>query len=196
MVAGGCYHVMNRGNAKATVFYDRDDYGRFVHLFRRALERTPVDIFAACLMPNHFHLVVRPQGNGELGTLLHWLMTTHARWHHFRHQSTGRIWQGRYKACPVQDDNHLLTVIRYVERNALRANLVDHAEDWAWGSLAWRCGQGPTSVLAEPPIRLPRDWIDYVNEPQTETELKVIRQCVQRGEPIGSEGWAKAQRRG
>jgi putative transposase len=196
VVAGGCYHVMNRGNAKATVFHDRDDYSRFQYLLERALDRTPVDVFASCLMPNHFHLVVRPRGKGDLGILLHWLATTHARWHHLHHRTTGRIWQGRYRTCLVQDDAHLLTVIRYVERNALRANLVSRAEEWRWGSLAWRCGRGPARLLAEPPIRLPAHWTDYVNEPQTEAELKVIRQCVQRGQPIGNEGWVTEQRRG
>jgi len=138
IVAGGCYHVINRGNNRATVFHDAAEYAAFIGLLSDAQERTPVELFAACLMPNHFHLVVRPDGRHDIGRWIHWLLTTHSHRYHLRHETTGRVWQGPYKAFPIEQDGHLLTVLRYVERNAVRAGLVTRSRDWPWGSAAWR----------------------------------------------------------
>jgi len=87
------------------------------------------------------------------------LLTSHVRRYHRRYGSNGHVWQGRFKAFPIQHDAHLLQVIRYVERNALRANLVVRAEDWRWGSLAWRDAGYPVSFLVVPPVPLPDDWL-------------------------------------
>jgi len=92
-----------------------------------ARERVAIEIFAWCLMPNHLHLVVRPKENGDLARWMHWLLTSHVQRHRSRYKTTGRIWQGRYKAFPIQEDRHLLTVLRYVERNPVRAGLAAHA---------------------------------------------------------------------
>ena len=138
MVGGYCYHVLNRANRRAQVFHERADYEQFLALIARSQARLSVPILAACLMPNHVHLV-RPAEDGQrFARWMHWAFTTHVRWYHAKYATTGRIWQGRFKALVVQQDHHLLTVMRYVERNALRARLVERAEDWEWGSLAWR----------------------------------------------------------
>ena len=101
-------------------------------------------------------------------------------------------------ASAIHDDAHLLTVLRYVERNALRANLVSRAEDWPWGSLAWRTSLNPPIALAPSPVRLPSDWVRFVNEPQSTAELEAIRACVNRQQPFGDRGWVEqtAQRLG
>ena len=125
-----CYHVLNRGNARATVFHDAGDFSAFVALARKATLRTPVEVFGYCLMPNYFHFVLRPSDDDALAKWMHWLLSTHAHQHPRRHGSVGRIWQGRFKAFPVKDDSYLLTVLRYVERNALRAGLVEGAASW------------------------------------------------------------------
>ena len=110
----------------------------------KAQERIELPVFAACLMPNHVHLVVRPKANEDVARWMQWLFTTHARHYHEKFGTTGHVWQGRYKHCPVQGDHHLLTVLRYVERNAKRASLVERAEDWSWGSLRWRTRASPS----------------------------------------------------
>jgi putative transposase len=155
IVADCCYHVLNRGNKKARVFHEHADYAQFCALVCRAQDRLQLPILAACLMPNHFHLVVRPVGSSDLARWMHWVFTTHVRWHHQKYSTTGRVWQGRFKAFPAYADQHLLTVMRYVERNALRARLVESAEDWEWGSLAWRRARHGRVRLAESPVPLP-----------------------------------------
>ena len=120
-VGGMCYHVMNRGNRKAQVFDAPFDYWEFIDLMYKAQTRVPIALLAACLMPNHFHFVMRPRTGADIGRWMHWLLTTHASRRCMRLGITGHVWQGRYKAFPIEEDEHLLTVMRYVERNALRA---------------------------------------------------------------------------
>jgi len=189
IVADYCYHVLNRGNRRAELFHDQADYDQFLLLVRMAQERLELPLLAACLMPNHVHLVVRPRKAGDIANWTRWLFTTHVRWHHAKYATTGHLWQGRYKAFICQGDHHLLTVMRYVERNALRAKLVECAEDWRWGSLAWRRSSLPPVVLASSPVPMPSYWRHLVNEAQTATELAEIRRCVNRQRPFGDEHW-------
>ena len=189
IVAGFYYHVLNRGNNRTTVFSNPDEFESFQRLMKRAQARRPLEVAAACLMPNHFHLVVKPLASSDLASWLHWLLTTHASRHHRKNGSSGRIWTGRFKAFPIQDDRHLLTVVRYVERNALRAKLVPRAEAWRWGSLRWRLEQHPAFVLSPLPASLPVNWLEFVNAPQTPGELADLRRCVNRGSPYGSPHW-------
>ena len=132
IVANHCYHVLNRGNNRMTLFHDRADYVAFLWLLAESFDEFDVPVLAACLMPNHLHLVMQPRRDDDLARWAHWLFTTHARRFHRKYGTTGRVWQGRFKASVAQADRHLLTLLRYVERNALRSNLVDHAQDWEW----------------------------------------------------------------
>lgn len=191
IVANSCYHVLNRTNDRKDVFREPPDYAAFLSLLREAQERLPLQLLAACLMPNHLHLVVRPAMDGDISRWNHWLFTTHAAHHHRKYQSTGRIWQGRFKAFVIQQDHHLLTVLRYVERNALRAELVGRAEHWPWGSLRWRAQVSPPVALSEAPVPLPDRWVEYVNEPQAVAELAAVRNSVNRQRPFGSSDWAQ-----
>jgi putative transposase len=129
IVANHYYHVINRGNDQLQRFHDRVDLNAFLGLIAEAHHHAPLPIVGACVMPNHVHLVVRPTRDDDLAQWTHWLFTTHARRYHRKHGGSGRVWQGRYKAFVIQGDAHLLTVLRYVERNALSANLVRRAED-------------------------------------------------------------------
>src|SRR5579864_3129721 len=133
-----CYHVLNRGNGRSRVFRKDGDYRAFVRLLQAAGERVPMRLLAYCLMPNHFHLLVWPRKDRALSRWMQWLLTAHVRRYHRHYHSSGHVWQGRFKAFPIEQDEHLLTVLRYVERNPLRASLVERAESWPWSSLAWR----------------------------------------------------------
>jgi len=188
-VGGYCYHVINRGNGKAKVFHDRHDYRYFAGLIARACKRLPSRVIAYCLMPNHFHLVLWPFGNGDLSRWMQWLLTAHVRRHHVRYQTGGHIWQGRFKSFAIQQDSHLLRVLRYVERNPLRAGLVKAAEDWVWSSLHYRSRGTRPPFLVDGPVARSERWVDWVQEPQTDGELKALRINVNRGIPFGDEKW-------
>lgn len=188
-VARGYYHIINRGNDRAVVFQSPGDYRAFIELMTDTGALGRPKLLAFCLMPNHFHLVASPDGPTDLSRWMHWLATTHSHRHHLRHGTSGCVWQGRFKSFPIKDDGHLLTVMRYVERNALRAGLADRAESWPWGSLARRADAVAAHFLAETPMPLPTDWINRVNEPQTPDELESLRECVNRQRPFGDDQW-------
>src|SRR5579863_7457964 len=129
-------------------------------------------------MPNHWHLVVWPKDDGELSEFVGWLTLTHTqRWHAFRQSiGTGHVYQGRFKSFPIQEDDHLFSVARYVERNAQRANLTRRAEQWRWGSLyRWQRG----SADDRPPRRIGR--VAHVAPRQ----LAGTRECAADGSGIG-----------
>src|SRR5690349_18674872 len=133
--AGGLYHALNRGNARATIFRKDADYEAFERILREGLDRYQVDIFCFQLMPNHWHVLLRPHRDGEMSRFLRWVTATHTMRYHAHHHSAGagHVYQGRFKSFPIQDDAHFLTVARYVERNAVRAKLAPRAELWRWG---------------------------------------------------------------
>src|SRR5262249_52808558 len=125
--AGFCYHVLNRGNARRTVFHKDADFAAFVKLLNQAGERTDMRLLAYCLMPNHFHLALWPRHDDDLSNYMMWLLTAHVRRYHRHYHSSGHVWQGRFRAFPIQEDDHLFTVLRYIERNPVRAGLVERA---------------------------------------------------------------------
>ncbi len=119
------YHVLNRANARMTIFEKDGDSEAFERTLTQAVDRSGMRLLSYCLMPNHWHLVVWPTENGQLSTFTDWLTLTHTqRWHAHRGTTgSGHVYQGRFKSFPCQDDDHFYTLCRYVERNALTAVL-------------------------------------------------------------------------
>jgi putative transposase len=190
---GMIFHVLNRGVGRMRLFRGDADFEAFERILARTLETCPIRIVSYCLMPNHWHLVLWPEDDGDLGTFMQKLTITHARnWQEHRHRvGFGHLYQGRYKSFPVEHDEHFYQVVRYVERNALRARLVRRAENWRWSSM-WRRLHGSAEerrLLSPWPLPLPRTWTQLVNQPQTEAELAALRKSVLRGQPFGSEKW-------
>lgn len=191
--SGIAYHVMNRTWGEIELFEDAGDYEAFERVLAEAAERFPaMGICAYCLMPNHFHLVLWPKRD-VLSRFMQWLSQTHvARWHAHRHSvGRGRLYQSRFRSFPIQRNAHFLKVARYVERNALRANLCGSAEGWRWSSLHVRREEaGPMNgQLAKWPVAEPADWLALVNRPQDEQELAAIRRSRDRGRPFGDDAW-------
>ena len=146
------FHVLNRGNDRRDLFDDRGDFEAFLRVMRETQDRFAMRILAYCLMSNHWHLLLWPVEDGDLGAFMQRLTTTHVRrWHLHRHSvGLGHLYQGTYKSFPAEGDDHFFTVARYVERNALRANLVKKAEKWLWSSLAQRLGDAASDELPSP----------------------------------------------
>jgi putative transposase len=177
------------------LFEREADYDAFEKVLAEAVERVETRLLAYCLMPNHWHLVVWPRENGALSRFVGWLTLTHTqRWHAHRHSiGYGHVYQGGFKSFPIEEDEHFYSVARYVERNALRGNLVHRAEAWRWSSLhRWPEGAADEKPrLASWPLPRRSGWVEHVNASQTEAELAAIRRSVERGRPFGSESWSE-----
>lgn len=192
-MGGLVVHVLNRAVRRAELFSSTSDYKVFEDVLIETHARIPIRLLAFCVMPNHWHLVAWPRDAQELPRFMQLLTVKHAvRWHASRGTAgTGHVYQGRFKSFPVQSDRHLLQACRYVERNALRANLVSRAEDWRWGSLWHRTQGDPLGLLSTMPVEPPEDWTRLVNEPQHGPEFEALRRSVRSGMPYGSEAWTR-----
>ena len=189
--AGYVYHVLNRAVGRATLFDKPADYPAFGKVVRQAWERTAMRLLCYVVLPNHWHFVVWPRHDGDPSAWAQWLTVTQVRrWHAHHHSAgTGPVYQGRFKSFPVQADDHFFSVCRYVERNALRAKLAARAENWRWSSLWHRSHATQVAWLSEWPLPVPERWLQYVNKPETESELAAVRRSVVRGAPYGDEVW-------
>ena len=195
LIDGAFYHVLNRGNAKQQLFHERIDFSRFLDMAASALEEHPVDIFAYCIMPNHFHFVVSAIPSTNISDWVHQFMTKHVLFHRNKYQSSGHIWQGRFKDFPIQNDDYLCTVIRYVERNPVRSGLVRSAVEWRWSSLYERVTKSYRLISDKMFVEIPKDaqeWIRYVDRTLTEEERMRIRTCIKRQAPFGDSAWIEA----
>ena len=183
------YHVLNRANARMTLFEDDGDYLAFQRVLAKACDRVGMRLLAYCVMPNHWHLVVWPRGDGDLSRFMNWLTLTHTqRWHQHRNSvGNGHVYQGRFKSFPIETSEYLLTVCRYVERNPLRAGLVTRAEQWPWSSAASSSG----ALLHQWPIPRPEAWAEWVNAEEQPGQVEALRRSVVKGQPFGSEPWMK-----
>jgi putative transposase len=190
---GFVYHVLNRGVGRMRLFHATRDYVAFEEIVAETLVKVPLRLCALCLMPNHWHFVAWPEADGQLAAFFQRLTVTHAtRWARAKRRvGLGHVYQGRFKSFPVETDEHFLQLVRYVERNALRANLVTEAEAWRWSSL-WIREHGTAeqrACLSDWPVRRPQRWGAYVNRPATQRELDALRTSVQRGRPYGGVAW-------
>jgi len=190
--AGGVvYHVLNRGNGRMGVFRKPGDYAAFLDVLLEAKDKASVELFGFCLMPNHWHLVLRPNSAKDLPAYLSWLTNTHVKRYRAHYKRTsGHLYQGRYKSFPVKDDHYFLTLLRYVEANPLRGKLVARARDWTWSSLG--CDPKRTADLLSPwPLPRPRRWADVVDEPTAPEERARLKDSFERGRPFGDDRWTR-----
>ena len=168
---GAVFHVMNRAVRDTVLFKTRSDYRAFIATTRESLARSRIKVIAYNVMPNHWHFVAICDRIEEVSRWMHWLSCTHANRWNGAHGTRGRgaVYQGRFKAVPVQKNLSLARVCRYVERNALRASMVTAAQNWAWSSLALDrndCDRIPVHAW---PIPKPLDWCEIVNRPENAT---------------------------
>jgi putative transposase len=193
------YHVINRGNNRAPVFHDDEDYAAFLRAIGDQKRRRPFELFGYCLMPNHIHLLIRTAGT-PISRIMQALLVTHTQRYHRCHRSGGHVWQGRFKSPVVQDDDHLRTVLRYIEANPLRAGMVERAGDYRWSSFAAHGLGRPDDLLdavvayeelaATPAVRR-RRWSAFVHQAPDEAEVAAVRRSVQTGLPFGEASWVE-----
>jgi len=171
------------------------DFEAFQRVMIEAHERHPIRILSYCLLANHWHIVAWPKKGEQLTDYFRWLAHTHAMRWKVSHPEAGYgpLYQGRFKAFPVQADENLLTVLRYVERNPLASGLVRKAELWRWSSLWARIhGNGEIKALSSPwPVARPADWTKRVNAPLTAPELERMRVSIDRSRPYGDDTWVR-----
>lgn len=174
------------------IFEKDGDFLAFLKLLEEARLRFNMRVLGYCLMHNHWHMILWPRRAGDLSRFIQWISSTHVRrWRQHRDSvGEGHLYQGRFKSFPIEDDRHLLTVLRYVEANPRRANLVSRAQTWPWSSLSTAT---PLRVTLAPwPVDRPTKWIDMVNHPLPTPDMEQLRRCIKRGQPFGGLQWVRS----
>jgi putative transposase len=198
---GLLYHALNRGNNRAAVFDTTYDYQLFLHALAQTQRRYPFQLYGYCLMTNHFHLLLAPDAGQSVSRILQSLTVAHTWHYHQSHASLGHVWQGRFKSPVIQNDDHALIVLRYLEANPLRAGIVQDLVRYPWSSYHAH-GLGHADPLVSPLpqwTRLGRDaaarqayWRRWVHVPLSEKELAGVRRSVVSGRPYGGDEWVTA----
>ncbi len=195
--------MMNRAAGRKSLFRNDTEYQDFEQAMAEAQQRESMRVLAWCLMPDHFHLVIWPSKDGQLGRFMQRLTIAHSRRFQERRRKVGKgkVYEGRYKSFPCQPDEHLLTLGRFIESNALRGELVNKAEQWPYSSL-WLWSQRQQAVADAPELAdwptnsgrftgRPRNWLRLVNQPLSEDDLDTMTTCANRGRPFGDDAWVR-----
>jgi putative transposase len=179
---GSVVHCVNRGNDKRVLFDGAQEFEDFLRLVIWAKAQCAMRILAYCIMSNHWHFVLWSEYHGDVSRFLHRLTTTHAMGWRRRTDTVGfgHVYQHRFHDSKIFTEAHYYNVLRYVEQNPLRANLVRASRDWRWSSLQERLGNGRGIILEDGPALLPLDWPACVDEHLSETTLQEIRSALQR----------------
>jgi putative transposase len=191
-IPGYSYHLTQRGNRKAMTFADDTDRRVYMKLLVENCAAEKVRIWAYSLMDNHVHHIAVPDAERSLSRAFQRIHGSFALYFNTRHRKTGHLWQGRFKAC-ILDERHLWNAVRYVERNPVRAGLVSRAEDYPWSSAAAHCGLREDKALAAglPLVDLIPDWSLWLSECERNEDLDFIRERTRTGRPCASDEFAR-----
>ncbi len=169
-----------------TVFWEPEDFERYLEILGEGSRRYGLQIWAYCLMPNHVHLIARPAAAESMSRALQWIHAQYARAVNRRREWTGHLWQQRYYSAPMDWQQVPLTM-RYVLRNPVRAGLVERAVEWPWSSAAAHCGLLTDDLIADDRILAGLgDLVRELELPETEAQLERVRRCTRTGIAIGS----------
>lgn len=190
------HHVTQRGNRRQPVFFRDDDYAVYLDLITTFAEKAGTDVLAYCLMPNHVHFAMVPTDSDGLRATLGEAHRRYTRHINFREQWRGHLWQERFHSFPM-DDRHLWTVLRYIELNPVKANLVDDPADWRWSSApAHLTGRGDPLVRTDRQPDFGRDWAGYLSAGLPGGDIELVERHLRTGRPLGDGRFiATAERR-
>lgn len=142
------YHVFARGNNRENIFFVTEDFQRFYHNLVRFRDSLNFTLYAYCLLPNHFHLLLR-SGKVPLSKIMQVLMTAYTMYINKKHGRVGHVFQGRFKSIVVEKETYLLELLRYIHLNPVKAGLVDKADQYPWSSYIKYLTPGEEDFLVE-----------------------------------------------
>ncbi len=183
------HHVIQRGNNREKVFFDKKDKEKYLFLLKKYSDKWKSSILAYCLMTNHIHLLVRPLEELSLWKMMQGITLCYTQYVNRKYERTGRLWESRYHSCIVENEKYLWAVLRYVEQNPLRAKMVTKAEDFPYSSARAHLNGFKDEVLGEELFdeKQRNDYLQFIRESISEDEMNEIRRFTRTGRPLGSE---------
>jgi len=129
----GIYHVLLRGINQQQIFQDDEDNLKFLEVLKECREISKFTLYGYCIMGNHVHLLIKT-GTEELGNTFKRIGTRYVYWYNLKYKRVGPLFQDRFKSEPVEDEGYLLTVLRYIHQNPIKAGIADTLDMYPWSS--------------------------------------------------------------
>ncbi len=190
MLPGIPHHITRRGNRREQVFFEDGDYAPYLDLLAEAAERAQVAIWSYCLMPNHVHIIAVPGDEDGLRRTFRHVHRHYTGYINARMRVTGHLWQGRFSSVAM-DEAHLVSALRYVALNPVRARLAERAGDWRWSSAAAHlAGESDRFIDVAPALERVGAFSAFLGEAFDEAmAYGAIRKAESVGRPVGSKDW-------
>ena len=185
------HHITQRGNNRATVFFDDDDRHLYLKLLGNYAHKHRVQIWAYCLMSNHIHLLAVPEMETSLSRGIGLTNQMYTQYLNRKQRQTGRVWQNRFFSCVVENEQYLWAVARYIERNPLKAGLAASVEEYRWSSAKAHVMGAPDPLLSADSWLTSQERNAYREFLLTEDDESdnAIRKATNSGRPFGSESF-------
>lgn len=190
VAVGYPHHITQRGNYRQKIFAGPADYKRYTSLLKDESKRYHVAIIAYCLMPNHVHFIALPGKEDSLANVFKYVNMKYSQYYNRKMRAYGHLFQGRYYSC-IMDERHTIACARYIERNPIRAKLVNKPHLWEWSSAKAHCGISKHDTLAVNNLfdvieYNQKDWKGFIEEQDDPDEIKQLRENTRKGRPLGS----------
>jgi putative transposase len=142
LIENGIYHVYNRGNNRQRLFWDDEDFLKYLNLLKELKDKFSIKIFHYCLMSNHVHLLIQISTHESLHQFMHGLQLKYTRYYKDKYKFVGHLYQGRYRSPRISEESYYLQCGRYIERNPVKARMVQFAENYRYSSAKYyACGE-------------------------------------------------------
>ncbi len=194
-VPGLPYHIVQRGNNHQACFLEAENYQFYIQLWQELSLRYSVVVHAYCLMTNHIHFLATPETKTSLSNVMKVVGSRYAQYFNKKYQRTGTLWEGRHKSSLVQSERYLLTCMRYIELNPLRASMVKKPGEYRWSSYAvnaWGDGSWLTAhndylrIDSDPEKRCYR-YRELFKDQINQQDLHFIRRAAHFCQPVGDD---------
>src|SRR3990170_2269426 len=197
VATGFPHHVIQRGNNKEKVFFDKKDREKYLSLLKKYADKWDSPILAYCLMNNHVHLLMKPKEEESLYKMMQGITLCYTQYINRTYKRTGRLWESRYHSCIVDKEKYLWAVARYIEQNPMRARIVKKAEDYPYSSAKAHIDGVKDEILGEALFegRQREDYIELMKASIKEEEINNIRNHTRNGRPVGSESFIEKMER-
>ncbi len=191
IATGYPHHITQRGNNRATVFFDDEDRNTYLKLLAGYSQKHHFEIWAYCLMDNHVHLLAVPETETALARGIGLTNQVYTQYLNRKLNQSGRIWQNRFFSCIVENNQYLWAVARYIERNPLKVGLVECSEAYRWSSAKAHISGAPDALLSATSWLSPQEQGAYAEFACTEDDEtdNAIRKATRTGRPFGSESF-------
>jgi putative transposase len=187
------HHITQRGNNKETVFFDEEDRKFYLKLLKKYSDQWNFNIWAYCLMPNHVHILAVPRKEESFARGIGATNLVYTQYFNHRYRRSGRLWQNRFFSAIIEKGSYLWSVVRYIERNPVRANIAKRSEDYIWSSAKAHLLKAEDDILSgeswleENEVIAYREFLRQENQNIEDS----IRKATSAGRPLGSEQFLK-----